>query len=113
MTLPFSILENYNYYEYYQEHKYIILNVDGKNYKYLIFSVYVETDDWDYMKINFSNNNSWFEHLRELKNKSFYDTGVDVSSSDKILILQTCSKNKDYSSYSKKYMLVIGKLVEE
>ena len=113
LTLPFSILENYNYYEYYQEHKYIILNVDGKNYKYLIFSVYVETDDWDYMKINFSNNNSWFEHLRELKNKSFYDTGVDVSSSDKILILQTCSKNKDYSSYSKKYMLVIGKLVEE
>ena len=31
-----------------------------------------------------------------LKDKSFYDTGVVVDSSDEILILQTCSHHKDY-----------------
>lgn len=112
LSLPFSILENYNYYDYYKEHNYIILNIDGYSYKYEIFSVYIETSDWDYMKINFSSKNSWLGHLNSLKNKSIYDTGVDVSSDDKILILQTCSKNKKYSSYSKKYMLVIAKLVD-
>ena len=32
---------------------------------------------------------------------------------DSILILQTCSKDEKYDSYSKKYLLVIAKLVKE
>ena len=104
LSLPFSILENYNYYEYYKEHKYLTLSIDGYTYKYEIFSVYVETSNWDYMKINFSNRNSWVGHLNDLKNRSIYDTGVSVSSDDKILILQTCSKNSNYQKYSKKFL---------
>ena len=70
--------------------------IDGKEYTYEIFSVYIETGNWDYMKVNFSSKAKWYSHLRDLKNRSMYDTGVDISSDDDILILQTCSKNKDY-----------------
>lgn len=112
LSLPFSILENYNYYDYYKEHSYLTLEYDKKTYTYQIFSVYIETSNWDYMNIKFSSNTSWLNHLKDLKSRSFYDTGVEVSKDDRILILQTCSKNKKYSSYDKKYMLVIAKLVK-
>lgn len=112
LSLPFSILENYNDYDYYQKHKYLYLEVDDELYKYEIFSVYVEISNWDYMKIEFASFGLWGKHLEDLKKRSFYDTGVEVTSDDSILILQTCSKNDDYASYSNKYMLVIAKLVK-
>lgn len=111
LSLPFSILENYNDKDYYNTHKYLVLDIDGKEYTYEIFSVYIETGNWDYMKVNFSSKAKWYSHLRDLKNRSMYDTGVDISSDDDILILQTCSKNKDYKKYKYKYMLVIAKKV--
>ena len=113
LSLPFSILENYNDFDYYKEHKYLELYFDNVKYKYEIFSVYIETGNWDYMKINFQSRELWKKHLNDLKSRSIYDTGVSVDETDKIIILQTCSKNKEYSSYSKKYMLVIGKMVKE
>lgn len=112
LSLPFSILENYNDIDYYNEHKYLILDVDGEEITYEIFSIYVATGNWDYMKVSFDSKAEWYSHLRNLKNRSIYDTGVDISSDDDVLILQTCSKNKEYSKYSKKYMLIIAKKVK-
>ena len=113
LSLPFSILENYNDFDYYKEHKYLTLTFDDVKYKYEIFSVYIETSNWDYMNIKFSSNSLYKSHLNDLKSRSIYDTGVEINGNEKIIILQTCSKNKEYSSYDKKYMLIIGKLIEE
>ena len=44
---------------------------------------------------------------KKLKSKSMYDTGVEVTKDDEILILQTCSTHKDYHNYQKKYLLII------
>ena len=113
LSLPFSILENYNDKDYLDGHKYLILDIDGDSVKYEIFSIYIATSNWDYMRVNFDSKMNWYSHLRDLKSRSLYDTGVDISSDDDILILQTCSKNKAYSKYSRKYMLVIAKKVKQ
>lgn len=76
--------------------------------KYQIFSVYVETSKWDYMKLNFTEK-EWLEHLNKLKSLSWYETGVNVSKDDEILILQTCSHHKKYKNYNNKYLLIIVK----
>lgn len=110
--LPIMIIENYKDEDYYKEHKYIYLSSIKEVKKYEIFSVFVETLDWSYMNLNYASKDEYLKHLQNLKRKSFYDTGVEVNKDDKILIMQTCSNMKEYSKYSKKYMLVIAKEVK-
>lgn len=110
--LPIMIIENYKDEDYYKEHKYIYLSSIKEVKKYEIFSVFVETLDWSYMNLNYASKDEYLNHLQNLKSKSFYDTGVEVNKDDKILIMQTCSNMKEYSKYSKKYMLVIAKEVK-
>ncbi len=54
-----------------------------------------------------SKEEEYLNHLKKLKSKSMYDTGVEVTKDDEILILQTCSTHKDYHNYQKKYLLII------
>lgn len=110
-NFPFNVLENYYDYEYCNNHKYIeLITSNGRNI-YEIFSVYVETNDFSYMNIEFIDNTDFFNHIESLKNKSIHNIDVDLKEDDNILILQTCSNHIDYSEYSKKYLLVISRRV--
>ena len=105
--MPFKILEEFYDKDYYDNHKYVWITTSTMRKKYEIFSVYVETKDFSYMNVNFASDKDYLEHITKLKEKSMYDTGVEVSSEDEVLILQTCSTHKDYSNYQKKYLLII------
>lgn len=107
IDMPFKILENFYDKNYYEGHKYINLTTTEGKRRYEIFSVYVETSDFTYMNINFDSKDDYYNHLKKLKSKSMYDTGVDVEENDQILILQTCSEHSKYKNYDKKYLLVI------
>ena len=107
IDMPFKILEEFYDKDYYDNHKYVLLTTSTTKKKYEIFSVYVEPEDYSYMNINFSSDSEYLNHLKKLKSKSMYDTGVEVTSDDEILILQTCSTHKDYHNYQKKYLLII------
>ena len=109
--VPFKELENYYEEDYYKNHKYITLILEQEIRHYEIFSVYVETSDFTYMNLNFNDEEDWYKHISKLKSKSLYNTNVEINSDDEILILQTCSNNKDYSSYDKKYLLIISRRV--
>ena len=111
LTLPFQILENYQDFSYYQEHPTIVLETATGKSTYQIFSAFIETENWDYMNLKFADSKEWLQHLESLKERSFYDTGIDVTEQDSILILQTCSENPDYDSYPKKYFLLIGRRI--
>lgn len=111
-NLPFKIFESYYDISFYNKHKYIYLQTSNNINKYLIFSVYVEVEDWDYYnKIIFSSKEEYYNHILSLKNKSMYETNVNVEEDDSILIIQTCSTKKEYSKYNNKYLLVIAKKV--
>ena len=107
VDMPFTILEEFYDKDYYDNHKYIEITTSTTKKKYEVFSVHVETSDFTYMNINFSNDEDYLSHLEKLKSRSMYDTGVELSSNDEILILQTCSEHPDYRNYSKKYLLII------
>lgn len=106
---PFKVLENYYDENFYKDHKYIELITDENIFRYKIFSVYIETGDWSYMKLDYDN---WSRELEKYKLKSFYDTGEIAAPEDDILLMQTCSTNEKYSKYSKKYLLIISRRVE-
>ena len=107
IDMPFKILEEFYDKDYYDNHKYISIMTSAAERKYEVFSVYVETDDFTYMNINFDSDEDYFNHIKKLKDKSMYDTGIEVNKDDDILILQTCSTHRDYSNYAKKYLLII------
>ncbi len=109
----FSMLEEYYDYDYYKEHEIIALTTDMGGRYYKIFSVYIETSDWSYMRVDFPSNIDFIKHANMLKDNSFYDTSVDLSDDDNILILQTCSNHKDYRTYKKKYLLIIAKEMKD
>lgn len=111
IEMPFKVLENYMDEDYFNNHRYITINTSEKEYKYEIFSVYVETDNWGYTSTNYKSNNIWLNHINNLKNKSIYETDTTLSKEDQILILQTCSTNSKYSKYKKKYLLIISRRV--
>jgi len=111
LEVPFKKLEQYYEKSFFDNHKFIEIGSEEGVYTYQIFSVLIETKDWSYMRLNFQSEESWHEHIISLKEKSMYDTGISIDSSDDILILQTCSHHKDYKKYENKYLLVIGKKI--
>lgn len=111
-SMPFDILENFYDKDYLDSHKYIELITEDKIKTYEIFSVYVEVKDYAYyQKMEFDSKEDWYSHIKRMKDKSMYDTGVSISKDDKILILQTCSTHKNYKKYAKKFLLIISKEV--
>ena len=109
IAMPFKILENYYSQEYYNAHQYIRVITENRVREYIIYSVFVEVNDFSYMKTEFSDGDEWFEHINNFKKKSMYETGVDVNENDNIIVLQTCSTHHKYSMYEKKYLLIVGK----
>lgn len=112
IDMPFKILEEYYNQDYYKTHKYIEITTSKEKKKYEIFSVHIETEDFSYMKTDFSTDEEHLKHIQTLKSRSMYDTGVSISKSDETIILQTCSTHKDYSNYSKKYLLIVAKRIK-
>lgn len=110
--IPFNILENYYDKKYYDDNKYIYLSSEKEEKIYEIFSVYIETSDFSYMNINFINDEEFLYHIKRLKNKSMYEIDVDLTKEDEIIILQTCSNNKNYINYEKKYLLIIARRIK-
>lgn len=110
--IPFNIFENYYNEDYYKEHRYMYLQTDNSKKIYEIFSVYVEVEDWSYYnKMNYIDENDYYNHILSMKNNSWYDTGVNISKDDEILIIQTCSNHPNYAKYENKFLLVIAKRV--
>ncbi len=115
----FNYFQNYDGNKsFYDNHKYITVNYNGNTYRYEIFSVYIVTANKDddpsmeyYYWYNY-NDVKWDEVIKSYKNKSQYNTGVDVSGDDEILIIQTCSTNPSVAGkYYKANLLIMGKLI--
>lgn len=112
IEMPFKILENYYNKDYYNNHKYIQITTKNNIRTYEIYAVLVEPTDFSYMKTNFENKEQWYNHIKTFKDKSMYNTNIDINENDNIIILQTCSYHYNYRMYDKKYLLIVGKEIK-
>ena len=101
----FRVLENYLDWNYYLNHSDIYFRTMDKRNHYLIFSVYIATSDYRYINLEFTNDQYGY-HLQYLKDKSIYETGINVDGDDEIIVLQTCYYNPMGS-----YLIIVGKKV--
>lgn len=93
---PFEELEKFYQKDFYEKNKYIYITTGGVRHKYEIFTVaMVPKKTSRHIQIEFESEEKLDEHLHWLREISLYDTGVEVNTSDKVLILQTCSIKYD------------------
>ena len=95
--LPFDRLKKYLDKDFYEQNKIVTIDTIYDSYRYEIFSVKVTSDE-EHLKVEYNDKESFAKHLDKLKNNSLYETGVEVTTEDDILVLQTCITNNPKGS---------------
>lgn len=105
----FAYLENYLKESYYKKDGYDIFYIytGNKVMKYRIFSVYITEPISDAYTFNFESLDNLREFAAQMKARSKYDTGVDVSQTTQIATLSTCTDD------TKQRIIVHGTFVGE
>ena len=120
----FNYFQNYDEnYDFFNKHKNITIIYNNIKYEYEIFSVYVVgfnkdvkmyEPELEYFFNTTYDYNSWLDALLQYKKNSEYPSGMFMRGTDRILIIQTCSTNKKYTSkYDRANLLIFAKLTRE
>lgn len=107
-NLMFATLKNVLDPTWYQNksNQIISFNTTKKDMNWQIFSIYTITDTNDYLRSDFDNDELFTRYLKQELNRSIYDFGVEVNSSDHILTLSTCYQDNT------KRLVVHAKLIK-
>jgi len=103
----FSSLENYKKQTYYDEHPTIFIYTPEKDYKIELFSGYVIDGTKELLPLGFRNNSEFQDYVTSIRQRSTFQSDVEVGSGDQLVTLYTCT----YSFENARFILV-GKLVE-
>lgn len=89
----FAGLKNYEKEKYWNSHPYIYIDLSDGSHCYEIFSCHTaDVTDASYT-IGYSSDETYASFLNTLKASSLYDTGINVSTSDPVITLSTCTNN--------------------
>ena len=106
---PFKKLEKYMNYDFYYNNPYINIITDKNEYIYQIFSVVsIKKNNSRYLNTSFKSEQKYLDHINWLKSLSMYNSDIILSSTNQILILQTCSSQK-----KDEFLLVISRKVSD
>ena len=105
----FSDLENYKDIEFYKTAPVIEFNTIYQNYKWKVFAVFLTTASpeldngyvFNYI-YPFMTDDNFADFIAEVDKRSLYHTDVEVLPTDKILTLQTCTRDLDLSSRNRR-----------
>lgn len=90
----FKPLLSYKNKSFWQEHRTITLDTLSGLRTYTIFAVVnLVQDDWDPSTADFASTDDFMAFVDRAKDQAFFDTGVSVSASDRILTLITCDRS--------------------
>lgn len=108
---PFQKLEKYLEKSYYKDHNILELKVNNEKKVYEIFSIVIadKVGTEEHMNIKYKTDKEYYNHFKRLKNRSLYDTGVNIEESDNVLVLQTCI----YGKYKGKLLVIVAKKIKE
>ena len=108
---PFQKLEKYLEKSYYKDHNILELKVNNEKKVYEIFSIVIadKVGTEEHMNIKYKTDKEYYNHFKRLKNRSLYDTGVNIEESYNVLVLQTCI----YGKYKGKLLVIVAKKVKE
>ncbi len=81
--------------EFWESHPYVTVLTPEKNYLYQIYSCYQSPNVSKTYNCEFSSPEQYQQYLDYTVSQALYDTGISVSSSDRIVTLSTCNNDWD------------------
>lgn len=87
----FRELENYSSKDFYESHPVFYYYTPEHKYKCSIMSFYMDTFDADTYRYDYVNHEHFEEYLKEIKQKSKYETQQGIDGVERIISLYTCS----------------------
>lgn len=107
----FGELEKYKSKDFYNNHKIITFITLEKEYSYEIFAVfkttvYTKNTFRYYENINFENKKMYNDFINICKDKSLYQTGIEIKDKEKLITLSTC----EYSNKNSRLVIVARKI---
>lgn len=107
----FGELEKYKSKDFYNNHKIITFTTLEKEYSYEIFAVFKTTVYTKnifryYENINFENKKMYNDFINICKDKSLYQTGIEIKDKEKLITLSTC----EYSNKNSRLVIVARKI---
>lgn len=99
----FGSLGEYLDEDFYQTHRTFSFETKYHRYDVEVFSVYVTTVDFDYIKTDFASDQEYRSFVEEIAGRSIYQVDTDLADIDQIVTLSTC----DYSLNSNLGRLVV------
>lgn len=95
----FASLLDYSTEGYYEENPVIILQTPEEGFYLEVFSGYVTDASSTGYRIDFANDADYAAFLEEIREKSEFETEVEVTAEDRIVTLATCSYRFDDARY--------------
>lgn len=87
----FGKLKQYKTQDVYENNRYFTIYTADKTYRYEVFAYYDIAQDGDIYAVGFGPDHEYKQFLDKMKKRSYYNTGVEVSETDKVVTLSTCS----------------------
>jgi len=103
----FGSLENYKDQQFYDEHTLVTLHTQEKDYAVVLFAGYVANASQETLPLEFRDEADFENYVRELRQRSVFQSEVKVTADDRLVSLCTCT----YDFKNARFILV-GKLVE-
>ena len=112
----FGLLEEYRSADYFKKHPVIEYSSLTENYRFKVYGVFVtnsaaDQDNgyvFDYTVPNLGTVESFAGYVDQVNQRRFYDTGVDIESSDKLLTLSTSTDDFEGAR-----LVVVGRLIRD
>jgi len=106
----FQHLTKYLDEDFFEDHQTFDVETLNGSYEAEIFAVYNTTTDFYYIQTDFADDAEFDSLVSEAKDKSMYQTDVDVSTDDRIITLSTCDYELDENDGR---LVVQAKLIEK
>ena len=102
----FWTLTNYKQQSFYNNHPVVRIVTEGANYEVQLFAAYVASVDDNAWRVGFTGAEDFDSWVQEARNKSDFQSDIEVVYGDKVVTLSTCTYEFSDARY-----VVLGKLV--
>ena len=103
----FAQLASYHYLDFAQSAPFIYFSTTGKDYVWQVFAAFYTEATWT--SYIYANPSDYANVLSQAKQRSLHNFNVNVSTSDQILTLSTCTRM--YGNHSNQRFVVMAKKV--
>ena len=97
----FAQLKNYNDINFYKDNPVLRFDTIDERSEWIIFANFRATASWatgtpfNYIRSDFADDKDFLQFVKDIQKRSLITTPVDVRADDKILLLSTCSYEKN------------------